>query len=373
MPPARPAAPASRWTGRPSRRAAVPNGSPPARGDRVCRACRRPGDPSCPCRRAPASAVRCLKSRSWGSSLDRAMYLPSTLRESIRWNNARPSVIHARSSSVCGRSRPERQTGVHPRRGSLDHTRSAGRGTARPAYVGHLLLPVRADRSVGAGPAARARVDVVPRRQRRALLARGGRRRAPAAATRRLRPGAARRGPRAAQRARGADPAGRRAGVRLRQRPLCDPAVRRRWRTDEHRVRHRPLRAPGSPQPGRAAAPHDRHRGFAGLTVARGRLDAQHAQAHRRRGARAASGRRGRDHPAVGHPGHPGHPRVDRRRPGGADRLAGSTTGPPYRLGHVARAPRSGPALVGRFAGAGRPPCRGRRSPRGSPSWWASQ
>ena len=31
------------------------------------------------------------------------MYLPSTLREPIRWNNARPSLIHARSSSICGR------------------------------------------------------------------------------------------------------------------------------------------------------------------------------------------------------------------------------------------------------------------------------
>ena len=38
---------------------------------------------------------------------------------------------------------------------------------------------------------------------------------------------------------------------------------------------------------------------------------------------------------------------------GGADRLAGSPAGSPHRPGHVARAPRSGPALVGGFAGAG--------------------
>ena len=182
-----------------------------------------------------------------------------------------------------------RQTGRHARRGSLDHTRSARRGAARPADVGHLLLPVRADRSLGAGPAARARVDVVPRRERRALLARGGRRGTPAAAARRLRPGAARRGPPAAQRARRSGPAGRRAGLRLRQRPLRDPAARRRRGGHEHRVRHRPLRTPGSPQPGGAAAPHDRRRGVAGVAVARGRLDAQHAPAHRRRGAGAAA------------------------------------------------------------------------------------
>ena len=281
------------------------------------------------------------------------MYLSSTLRNPIRWNNARSSLIHARSSTALGRSRTTATDWGHARRGSLDHTRSSGRGTARPAHVGHLLLPVRADRSLGAGPAARARVDVVPRRERRTLQARGGRRRAPAVAARRLRPGAARPRPPVAQRARSSGPAGRRARLRLRQRPLCHPAVRRRWGAHEHRVRHRPLRAPGGPQPGGAAAPHDRHRGLAGVAVARGRVDAQHAPAHRRRGAGAAARRRGRDHAAVGHPGHPGHPLVDRHRTGGADRLAGSAAGSSHRPGHVARAPRSGAALVGGFVGAG--------------------
>src|SRR5688572_4290286 len=50
-----------------------------------------------------------------GSSPEWAMYLPSTLREPIRCNNAHLSIIHAHSSRCCGRSRPRRQT--RPMRG----------------------------------------------------------------------------------------------------------------------------------------------------------------------------------------------------------------------------------------------------------------
>jgi AraC-like DNA-binding protein len=44
------------------------------------------------------------------------MYLPSSLSEPIRWNNAHPSLIHARASSFCGRSR-QRRGRLEPMRG----------------------------------------------------------------------------------------------------------------------------------------------------------------------------------------------------------------------------------------------------------------
>ena len=232
-----------------------------------------------------------------------------------------------------------------------DHTRSARRSAARAVHVGHLLLPVRADRSLGAGPASRARVDVVPRRQHRALLARGRRRRASAAAARRLLLGAARPRSPPAQRAWRTGPAGRRPGIRLRQRPLCDPAPRRRWTADQPRVRHRALRTPGSTQPGRAAASHHRHRSGAGVAVAGNRrmhttLRLIAAEGSQLRPGGEAVITRPSDILVIQ------AVRVDRRRRGGADRLAGSPAGSPHRPGHVARAPRSGPALVGGLAGA---------------------
>ena len=142
---------------------------------------------------------------------------------------------------------------------------------------------------------------------------------------------------------------------------------------DEHRVRHRPLRAPGSPAIRRPASPHDRHRGVARVAVARGRLDAQHAQADRRRRAGTAPGRRGRDRTAVGHRGHPGHPRrgspaTRRGNPAGCGALQDPRIGWAMSLVHRVR-PSPGRSLPWR----GRPPCRGRRSPPGSPSWSASR
>ena len=256
---------------------------------------------------------------------------------------------------------------------SLGDARPLRRGAARPADVGHLLLPVRAHRSLGAGPAPRASVDVVPRRERRAVLARGRRRRAPAVAPRRLRAGAPRRGSPTAQRARRSGATGRRAGVRLRQRPLRDPAPRRRWGAARAWCAARSASGTRPPATWSAAAPNDRHRRHAGVAVARGRVDAQHPAAHRRRGAGAAPGRRGRDHPALRHPRHPGHPDVDRRatrtdRPGGWAPCRIPASGGPCRSCTAIRPGR------GRWhRSRRRPRCRARRSPPGSPSSWASQ
>ena len=231
---------------------------------------------------------------------------------------------HVRSSSSVdardgGQTEPMRGEDPWPR-----PIRSARRCTS--CACRHLLLPVRADRSLGTGPAAGASrcgsTSSTPG-------AAGSRwtEPSPGSCSPATRPRAPRRGPPAAQGAGGTRPQGRRLDK------TTPATATRSCGTGE--VGHprascaaRPLLAPGGPEPGGAPAPHGRHRGSARVAVARRRLDAQHAPAHRRRGAGAAAGGRGLDHAALGHPGHPGHPRVDRRRPDKPDRLAGALQDP---------------------------------------------
>ena len=90
-----------------------------------------------------------------GSSLDGAMYLSSTLRKRIRWNNARSSLIHARSSSVLWtRCVFGRQTG--PMRGEDPWTTPDPLGEALHVLrmSGTFYCRSELTAPVGAGPAS---------------------------------------------------------------------------------------------------------------------------------------------------------------------------------------------------------------------------
>ena len=171
------------------------------------------------------------------------------------------------------------------------------------------------------------RIAVVPRRERRRRLARGRRRRAPLPAARRLRPRAPRRGPPAAQRPGRPRPGSTRC-------PTTTPATATRsCGTAAVGRRRASCAAPSASGTRRPATWWRCCRGRSSSRSPARRRRPRPSGCRARSGSspprrRAAPGRRGGDHPAVGHPGHPGHPGVDRRRPGGPDRLAGSAAGP---------------------------------------------
>ena len=113
--------------------------------------------------------------------------------------------------------------------------------------------------------------------------------------------------------------------------------------------------------------------GVAGIDLARRRLDAQHAPTHRRRGAGAAAGRRGRDHRGcrTSWSSRPSAPWIA-GDPAGQTGWLGALHDP--RIGRAMSLVHRDPAQPWSVASLARePPCRGRRSPPGSPNWWASQ
>ena len=125
-----------------------------------------------------------------------------------------------------------------------------------------------------------------------------------------------------ARRARSAGAGDPRPGARAGQRPLRDPASRRRRRADHPDLRSGALRPSGRPQPGRRSC-RTMIQVEAGSSTA-DRVDAEHAAADGRRGADAAPGWRGGDHAPRRHPGHPGDPRHGSTRTPPRDRLAGA-------------------------------------------------
>ena len=243
--------------------------------------------------------------------------------------------------------------------------RPARRGAALPAHERRVLLPLRAHRAVGLTTAADARLPVVPRRHLRGLLARG-RRREPL----QLRPGDLALVPHgegtSAQRAR----RGRPEIFDLEpesQRSLRDPPPRRRRRAHDADLRRRALRPPG----GAASSSACRDRSTSRPRTRRGWMDAEHAAADGRRGARAAPG---------------GETVITRladilviqairswiATTRAQHRLARRAARPADRPRDRADPPRSRARLDAGLAGA-RSACRDPRSPRDSPSWSASR
>ena len=244
---------------------------------------------------------------------------------------------------------------------------SARRGAALPAHERRLLLPLGAHRAVGLALPADARLPVVPRRRPRAAAGSRSTMQSPRCS-----------GPATSRSCRTARAtacaASRDAGARVLDLPR-----------DEVSDRYEILRHGGGGAPTTLVcgavrfdhpAAHTSSSSCRGSTsrrrLARSGVDAEHAAVDGRRGARAAARRRDRDHPARRHPRHPGHPRVDRERPGGANRWLGALQDP--QLGRAIALIHRDPARAWtsrRWRTRSR--CRARRSRRGSPSSSASR
>ena len=213
---------------------------------------------------------------------------------------------------------------------------SARRGTPLPAHERRLLLPLRAERSVGANAAADARLPLVPRGRLGSSLAGDRRIRPHLAPSWRPRARATRRGAPTAQRTGGTGAGDPRARTGGRQRPVRDPSARRRRRADDLGLWRSTLRPPRRTKPRRGAPRGNPHRGS---RLPRAGLDAKHASVDGHRGKGAASRRRGRDHTPRRHPRDPGDPVVDRDRPGRANRMARRAPGPADRPRDLAHPP----------------------------------
>ena len=240
--------------------------------------------------------------------------------------------IHARSSTSSGRS------GISRWHGPLGTLRPARRGAARRPHGRRVLLPLRADRAVGAdAPADGGYVWFH-------VVTAGGLARGPGGERVALRPGDLALVPHGGGHVLRSEPGAPgarhpRPGARGGQPALRDPPPRRRRRADRPRLRRGAARPSGRPRGSSTRCPPILH--VEARRRARRGLDGRDAAADGRRGARAAARRRGGDHAARRHPRHPDAAHLDRARPRRAAGLARRAARPPRRPGARAHPPRA--------------------------------